>query len=241
MALYKVANGGVVNSADPDQFVDLLTGVMTDQQVTVSHRIRAQLTGAAGGTGGYVGATTGGPPVSGSFVAGDWVVDTAGNMWICTSAGSPGRWVPSAGTIVARGNRQTSSATTTTEVGVLKVTAALKQGQLYTVQVASMYLVSTTGGDGIGASIRYTTDGTEPTTSSTRLGSVHATAGGSSPAEPLLLKYAPASDLTFKALLTVARWSGSGTVSMVVDTNHPAIDLMIVAMGADPGDTGVDI
>jgi sugar lactone lactonase YvrE len=40
----------------------------------------------------YVGGTTGGPPTTGTYALGDWVVDTSGNFWVCTTAGSPGTW-----------------------------------------------------------------------------------------------------------------------------------------------------
>jgi hypothetical protein len=41
----------------------------------------------------YVGATTGGPPSTGSFLTGDFVLDTANStIYICTAGGSPGTW-----------------------------------------------------------------------------------------------------------------------------------------------------
>lgn len=44
----------------------------------------------------YVGATAGGPPVTGTFVVGDWCNDPVyGVFWTCTTAGSPGSWKPS--------------------------------------------------------------------------------------------------------------------------------------------------
>jgi hypothetical protein len=46
----------------------------------------------------YAGATTAGAPTSGAFVAGDWVIDRAGTIRICTVAGSPGTWVSAGGT-----------------------------------------------------------------------------------------------------------------------------------------------
>lgn len=49
------------------------------------------LSGAASATR-YVGATTSGAPVSGTFAVGDLVVARDGRAWICTSAGSPGTW-----------------------------------------------------------------------------------------------------------------------------------------------------
>ncbi len=52
-------------------------------------------TGLTGATSAsrYVGATTSGAPVSGTFVVGDYVIDRSGVLWICTVAGSPGTWV----------------------------------------------------------------------------------------------------------------------------------------------------
>lgn len=41
----------------------------------------------------YVGGTAGGPPTTGTFSTGDWVVDTVNGInWICTSGGTPGTW-----------------------------------------------------------------------------------------------------------------------------------------------------
>jgi hypothetical protein len=44
----------------------------------------------------YAGATSGGPPTSGTFAVGDFVIDRTGTVWICTVAGSPGTWVNAA-------------------------------------------------------------------------------------------------------------------------------------------------
>ncbi len=51
----------------------------------------------------YVGATTSGAPVSGTFAVGDFVVARDGHMFVCTTAGSPGTWtdVASAGSAFA--------------------------------------------------------------------------------------------------------------------------------------------
>jgi hypothetical protein len=56
-------------------------------------------TGLSGATAAsrYVGATASGSPVSGAFVAGDYVIDQTGKIWICTVAGSPGTWVQTGG------------------------------------------------------------------------------------------------------------------------------------------------
>jgi hypothetical protein len=51
-------------------------------------------TGTTGATASsrYMGATASGAPAAGTFVVGDFVVDQAGAVWVCTVAGSPGTW-----------------------------------------------------------------------------------------------------------------------------------------------------
>lgn len=55
------------------------------------------LTGAVAG-GRFVGATSSGAPVSGTFLVGDSVIDRSGAIWICTTAGTPGTWAEAGGT-----------------------------------------------------------------------------------------------------------------------------------------------
>lgn len=52
------------------------------------------LSGVTGATAGtrFAGATSSGAPTTGTFLAGDMVVDLTGQMWVCISAGSPGTW-----------------------------------------------------------------------------------------------------------------------------------------------------
>lgn len=54
-------------------------------------RTPLQLPGAPAETR-YVGGTTSGPPTTGTFRVGDFVVDQSGLLWICRTAGSPGGW-----------------------------------------------------------------------------------------------------------------------------------------------------
>jgi hypothetical protein len=49
------------------------------------------LTGATAATR-YVGAVALGPPTSGTFAGGDFVIDQTGLVWVCSSAGTPGTW-----------------------------------------------------------------------------------------------------------------------------------------------------
>lgn len=45
----------------------------------------------------FVGGTVSGAPSTGTFAVGDFVVDNAGKMWICTGSGTPGVWAQSGG------------------------------------------------------------------------------------------------------------------------------------------------
>lgn len=85
-------------SAQLKQVLDLLTGVMTDQVVTIANALKAttlQPTGLTGAVAAsrHVGATTTGAPTTGTFAVGDWVTTQDGRIWICTVAGTPGTWV----------------------------------------------------------------------------------------------------------------------------------------------------
>lgn len=91
MALYTVSNGGTVQSADVNQYYNLLTGATTDQPVTIANRIKATNTGASTASG-YMGGVTGAAPASGTFALGDLVIDQKGPLWVCTTAGTPGTW-----------------------------------------------------------------------------------------------------------------------------------------------------
>lgn len=95
MALYSVAQGGVVNAGDVDQIVNLLTGQDTSQQVTVANRIAAATNGVT--TGGFVGTTagTGGAPTSTtgiSYAAGDFSSDGSNKPGLYVTNGTT--WYP---------------------------------------------------------------------------------------------------------------------------------------------------
>lgn len=93
MALYTVQPSQVVNPNDINQITNLLNGTTMGIQITNSGRIRAQLTGATSGSGGYVGQVSGAAPASGTFVTGDAVTDgTMGTLWVCNSGGTSGTW-----------------------------------------------------------------------------------------------------------------------------------------------------
>lgn len=56
--------------------------------------VKVDISGLTGATEAsrYVGATTSGAPVSGTFAVGDYVITQDGSVFVCTTAGSPGTW-----------------------------------------------------------------------------------------------------------------------------------------------------
>lgn len=64
----------------------------------------------------YVGATTSGAPTSGTFAKGDFVIDYTATIWVCTAAGTPGTWAPTASQDVV--NRSATATATLGEVTV---------------------------------------------------------------------------------------------------------------------------
>ncbi len=148
--------------------------------------------------------------------------------------------------IVARGRRITNSSTTTTEIGVLRLDdIPLKGGRLYWVGTNSVGVDTGNTGDTARLNLRYTTDGSTPSTSSTVLTMGQAKPVDIAVAESIHVDalYAPGSDETFSVLLSVQRAAGSGAaVGVTAGTGQPGpIDLYIVDLGEDPGDTGTDI
>lgn len=142
---------------------------------------------------------------------------------------------------LSRGSRPSNSSTTTSEAGVLRVPAAtLVPGQLYIVKVSPAALASTVANDVVGMKIRYTTDGTTPTTSSPTLGEVQDRVDNTTfpPVLGMDLPYPASGADQLSLLLTVYRATGSGSASLLVINT---IDIVLTSAGGDPGDTGVDL
>lgn len=81
----------------------LVTGTLSSTgSITTTANVSGTLFAASGNTGAanatrLMGATTSGAPTTGTFSLGDIVVDQSGNIWVCTSAGTPGTWLPVGG------------------------------------------------------------------------------------------------------------------------------------------------
>lgn len=77
-----------------------MEGVLNMNRQPIVDTQSVTVVGSTGATAGtrYMGATVAGAPTVGSFVAGDYVIDHAGDVWVCVSTGSPGGWVSVLGT-----------------------------------------------------------------------------------------------------------------------------------------------
>ena len=74
----------------------LLSGAAFTGQVAAPDFSASGLAGAASPSR-YVGSNLNGPPLSGTFTAGDWGIDKGtGAVWVCVLSGSPGVWRSSA-------------------------------------------------------------------------------------------------------------------------------------------------
>lgn len=80
--------------------------------------------------GRFAGVTTSGAPSTGTFLQGDFVVDQTGQMYVCTTAGSPGTWVSVGGGIELGHAANTSGTppTFTTEADLSGVTVTFTVG-----------------------------------------------------------------------------------------------------------------
>lgn len=147
--------------------------------------------------------------------------------------------------VIARGRRTSNSTGTTTEVGVLRIDdIAIASGRLYRVYTNEIGVDSTVATDVIRLNLRYTTDGSTPSTSSTLLTLSQGYQANAAQGEYTSVGavYVPGSAETLSVLLTVSRAAGTGTVIATAGTGAPGpCDLYIEDLGVDPGDVGVDI
>ena len=147
--------------------------------------------------------------------------------------------------VIARAYRSTNSSGTTTEVGVVRLDdTPITAGRLYRVYTNSVGVDSSVANDGVRLNLRYTTDGTTPTPSSTVLTISQTIQTNIAAAEYVVVDatYTPASNETLSVLLTVSRATGSGTVLATGGSGAPGpIELYIEDMGDDPGDTGTEL
>lgn len=87
-----VAGGGSVIAVN---YIDTSTTPNTAYPLWLKNSAVTLASGITGATqpSRWAGATTSGAPTSGTFAAGDFVIDLTGRIWICATAGTPGTWV----------------------------------------------------------------------------------------------------------------------------------------------------
>lgn len=149
------------------------------------------------------------------------------------------RGIPSGG----YGNRQTNSTGTTSIVGVLRLDdVQLRAGRAYEIKTSNLRPTSGAN-DGVTCTLRATTDGSTPSTSSTAIATGSAQITSVSIFESITLSrlYTPSVDQLFSVLLCVARTTGTaGTTSLGGDATYP-IEIWIVDVGEAVADAGTDI
>lgn len=143
----------------------------------------------------------------------------------------------------AVGIRITNSSTTTTEIGVLRIDdIPILSGHRYVIETNSVTMHSTVTTDCLRMNIRYTTDGSTPTTSNTALCDAQLTVNNNSFPTTSMAKgsYVPGSNQTLSVLLTIQRITGTGNAQLIGSSTFP-IELYISDLGPDTGDVGVDV
>jgi hypothetical protein len=122
------------------------------------------------------------------------------------------------GTVIARGRRTTNSTAAATEQSVLRLdNVSVLLGRVYWIGTGPLGLdttVASATGAMVNASFAESVD----------CGAF----------------YVPSADEVLSILLTTSRSTGTGNISLAASATAP-IDLYVVDMGTDPGDTGVDL
>lgn len=149
------------------------------------------------------------------------------------------------GTVVARGRVEANSGETTTELEILVLpVGTLTYGNLYEISTNTLDVYCDTNNCGVYAHVRYTVDGTDPTTASDvlpgALTEFYPTNMFTSRSNaPIFTTYTPAAageNLTL--LLTIGEYTGAGNVKLLADTGAHMVELRVKNLGIDPGDTG---
>lgn len=145
--------------------------------------------------------------------------------------------------IIARGERATSSTTTTSIIGVLRLdNVPLTGGRGYQIWTSTLHADGTVANDVIRADLRITIDGSAAGTANARIVNAQMLQPSASAGEQLNCTglYVPGADLTFSVLLCVARAVGTGSVGLVSAGDFP-IQLTVEDIGVAPSNTGVAI
>jgi hypothetical protein len=152
-------------------------------------------------------------------------------------------WAAASGQIIARGSRITSSAAVTAETAVLRVpVGTLTSGHAYRISTCALSFYSTAANDTVCGRIRYTTDGSAPTTASAIMpGTIVQTrlvGAGIDEHRILSTEYVAGAGVNLTLLLTVARSAGTGNVQFLSSADMPIL-VTVMTLGKDQGNVGV--
>lgn len=163
-----------------------------------------------------------------------------GERWTAAKAQSLSN---STGKLAYRGERTTASSSTSaaTETGVLRIDGmTLTAGYAYLVTTGNMRYDLTVATDRVKANLRYSSSGSA-TNSSSLIGQwENVPAADLNSGGAVVGWIYPSSTVTNASVrLSIVRASGTGTFQAMADTGH-GIQLLVIAFGEDPGDTGID-
>lgn len=257
-------SGGVITGDVLRKAGDLTWSVVGTVRGTQGIKGDTGLTGATGGTTPpamtgataatrYVGGTTSGAPVTGTFAVGDFVIAQDGWVWVCTGPGTPGTWASASNKsrgVIARAIRTTAPANTgatasATAVRLLSLTAIpVIAGRSYKVTSPCLAMYCAGGGAGptiAQAELKFTTDGSTPTAASPLLvaDSLWVDNMGHSAALTLEANYVPTVTGTLGLVLDfyIPILGGATSVGIAASSWQP-ITIVVTDLGVDPGDTG---
>lgn len=149
--------------------------------------------------------------------------------------------------LLARAERVTSSSTTTTTIGVLRLDdVQLEASRAYLIVTSPLNVDSSTGTDDVKTKITFTADGSTPTTGSTTLpetivGGDVGGGGTGAPIMPITALYQPTGGAELLSLLLcVTRTAGAGNAYIYGDATQK-IQITVHDLGLAVSDAGTDI
>lgn len=145
----------------------------------------------------------------------------------------------------ARRTSNSSATTSTTSVGVLRLDdIPIKASVNYRI-THKVTGDTTTSTDTLRTLLRYTTDGSTPTTSSTLLvgtgGETSFTSGSSGSTLIVVTDYTPVTDELLSVLLCIQHNLGTSSMIAQADGGIFLTEMYIDNMGDDPGNTGTNV
>lgn len=147
------------------------------------------------------------------------------------------------GRCIARGRRVTNSTAAAAETSVLRVDdIPVVNGRLYHITTNPLQIDSTVANDICRINLRIDETGADATTASTVMALTQLRQTDAAQSEQTMVgavRPASANGL-WSVLLTTSRPAGTGNISLVGGATIP-IDLLVIDLGPDPTDTGVDL